>query len=163
MSGRTLIRPWWEGGPQGEEILYTLQRRGSSTRVKPKGAGKRGAPRKTPPGSQGKGSKWDKNGCARCGRSSHWARECTATVDVNGEPPREKPPKKTKGKGKGKGSLNELEEQGDQAAGAEGAEEDDEMELFDESEGEMYVLEEEEEEDDECNGIPFNAINMPDP
>ena len=96
-------------GPEGEETLFMLQRRGGSMRVKPKGAGRKGAPRKPPGGggSQGRGSKWDPTGCARCSRSSHWAKECTATLDVNGEAPREKPdkklPKKKKGKGKGKG------------------------------------------------------------
>ena len=40
-TNRTLVGK----GPQGEEILYMLQRRGSSTRVRPKGAGRKGAPR----------------------------------------------------------------------------------------------------------------------
>ena len=67
-------------GPDGEDTLLVLQRRGSAMRVVPKGRGKgarKGAApwKKTPPSSdKGKGDKWDKNGCARCGRSSHWAK-----------------------------------------------------------------------------------------
>ena len=64
------------------------------------------------PGPNGNAvSKWDRDGCARCGRSSHWAKECTATTTIDGGKPRDKP-KKKKGGGKGRG-LNDLEETGD--------------------------------------------------
>ena len=133
-------------GAQGEETLYMLQRRGSSMRVAPKGAGKRGAPRKIPGGgSQGKGSKWDPKGCARCGRSSHWAREYTATTDVNGEAPKGKPNRPKPKKGKGKGRLNELEEEDGTAGGEEGEGEADALFEESEEEGHMFVLEEEDE------------------
>ena len=68
-------------------------------RVRPKGGGK-GAHKKKLPLQRAPGDKWDPNGYARCGRSSHWAKECDAKLDVNGNPPREKPKGKSKGKGK---------------------------------------------------------------
>ena len=90
-------------GQDGEEVIYMLQKRGNITRIKPKGGGRgsRFRNNRKPPGGGGgkassKGSKWDPRGCARCGRSSHWAKECRATKGVNGNPPRDKP----KGKGK---------------------------------------------------------------
>ena len=81
-------------GAQGEETLFMLQRKGNAFRVAPKGKGKGGGRAGGRAGKAGgaKGeNKWDPNGCARCGRSNHWARECVATKDVNGEPPKEKP------------------------------------------------------------------------
>ena len=83
-------------GPGGEETLFMLQKRGAQFRVRPEGGGKGGragggkagaAPRLDP--TTGKPTKWDPSGCARCGRPSHWAKECRATVDVDGNPPRE--------------------------------------------------------------------------
>ena len=86
-------------GPSGEEMLFMLQKRGSQFRVKPKGGGKGGragggkagaSQRKDP--ITGKPTKWDPSGCARCGRSNHWACECTAKVDIDGNPPKENQP-----------------------------------------------------------------------
>ena len=104
-------------GPQGEDTLFMLQKKGGAFRVTPKGggrsAGKKGAASGGAPGGgggKGETNKWDPNGCARCGRSTHWSKECVATTDVNGNPPKEKPkgPKKKKGKARGKGTLAEL-------------------------------------------------------
>ena len=127
-------------GPGGEETLFMLQKRGTQFRVKPKGGGRGGKAGGGRPGATsrvdpttGKPTKWDPSGCARCGRSSHWARECKATVDIDGNPPKEKPAesrKKKKGSGKG-GRLNDLEETGEsgQVEGGDVAEalEDEEL------------------------------------
>ena len=115
--------PWTHTGqtfvgtdPNGEEALFSLQRRGNSYRVAPKGKskgkGKFGAQRKPPVKDKepGGSSKWDPNGCKRCGRPDHWAGECYATKCIDGGKPREKPQKKRKGKGKGKGELNDMGE-----------------------------------------------------
>ena len=88
-------------GANGEDVLFTLQRRGTAIRIAPKGA--KGGKRGTKGTKGGKGEKdnilpttgkgiteWDPNGCARCGRSTHWAKQCTATKDVLGNPPPEK-------------------------------------------------------------------------
>ena len=83
-TGQTLVGK----DDKGEEVLYSLQRRGNSTRVVPKGKGRgKGKFQTKPPQAAGeKSSKWVKGGCARCGRGSHWARECTAVTDVDGTP-----------------------------------------------------------------------------
>ena len=82
-TGQTLVGK--DG--KGEEVLFSLQRRGNSTRVVPKGKSKgKGKTSTEAPRPTGKSSKWVKGGCARCGRGSHWARECTATTDVDGTP-----------------------------------------------------------------------------
>ena len=79
-------------------------------------------------------------GCARCGRPSHWAKECTALKDVDGNTPRKKPPKR---KGSGKG----IDDLGDEAADAakEGEEEEGENMMLDEECSDdddfMFVLE----------------------
>ena len=80
-------------GPDGEDTIFVLQRRGSQTRLRPKGkaagkgaykgagghgGGSPGAPSGSP---GGKGSKWVKGGCARCGRGTHWAKECRANKE----------------------------------------------------------------------------------
>ena len=49
----------------------------------------------------GKVSLWDPKGCARCGRSNHWARDCKAQKIWGGGFPKEKPKKKTKGGARG--------------------------------------------------------------
>ena len=92
-------------GANGEEALFALQRRGDALRVAPKG-GKKGGGKGNRKGDSrdapatGKGvTEWDPDGCARCGRSTHWARECKATKDVLGNEPRNKPPKKAGRKG----------------------------------------------------------------
>ena len=131
-------------------------------RVAPKGGkarGRKGAPLERAEAGGGKGSKWDPNGCARCGRSSHWAKECTAPKDVNGETPREKPEKKPKVKGRGKG-LHDLEEEDEGTGKGQAEEEEENMALWaDSDEDDMYVLEDEE----EPNNIPYSAVFVPDP
>ena len=88
-------------GPDGEETLFVLQRRGTMTRLRPKGNGKGskagGRPGGGPAQAQ-KSSKWVKGGCARCGRGNHWTKECNAVKDIDGNPPREKP-KERQGEG----------------------------------------------------------------
>ena len=121
-------------GPKGEDTLFLLQKRGSATRVVPKGGGRGAKGNKAPTGGKGDvTSKWDPSGCARCGRSSHWAKECTALKDVDGNPPREKPPPKKKlpKGGKGRRTAYDLEDNTGEEEGAEGAggEEDGEAEL----------------------------------
>ena len=88
-------------GKDGSDVLFMLQKRGNATRIVParmaggsrKGGGKNGRKGDTNGGANGTQSKWDRNGCARCGRSSHWAKECTATTTVDGGVPLEKPDK----------------------------------------------------------------------
>ena len=119
-TGQTLVGK----GPQGEEQLFLLQRRGGALRVAPKGGkgakrikGRKGGKGDREHGGPGSDNKWDPNGCARCGRSSHWAKECTAVKDVNGEECKPKP-KKKKGSSKG-GRLHEREDEEDKADAGE--------------------------------------------
>ena len=91
-TGQTLVGT----NAQGEEALFSLQKKGSSFRVTPKGKskgkGKHGPPQKQQRSPEKSGdSKWDPAGCKRCGRSDHWAGECYATKCVDGGKPREKP------------------------------------------------------------------------
>ena len=80
-------------GPDGEETIFSLRRRGGAMRLVPKGKGKGGSSQRDK--SQKKGE-WDPKGCTLCGRSSHWAKECTAKTDVYGNTPKERPTKSRK-------------------------------------------------------------------
>ena len=143
-TGQTLVGK----GPQGEDQLFLLQRRGNALRVAPKGGKKGGIGGKKGGGANERGgldsgNKWDPNGCARCGRSSHWTKKCTAVKDVNGEKPRGKP-KKPKGGRKGC-RLNDLEET-DEGAQEEPEESGDAQELmaddYEEELGQLFMFEE---------------------
>ena len=107
-----------------------------------------------PSGSPGgKSSKWVKNGCARCGRGNHWARECKAKLDVDGNPPREKPPPRAKGGGKG---LQSLDDEGNDHNDADEAREEqgDTHALDSDGDGEigdMFMLQEDSDEDEDVH------------
>ena len=94
-------------GSNGEDMVFTLQRRGNNFRIapRPKGQGKgsqaKGDSNLSNNSDSGKASKWDPRGCARCGRGSHWAKECRALLDVNGEKCKEKLDKPRKPGNKG--------------------------------------------------------------
>ena len=86
----------------------------------------------------GKGiTEWDPNGCARCGRSTHWARDCKAKTDVLGGVPKNKPDKS--GKKNQRKKLNNLEE------------DEEKNEPNDEGDDEQYLAEFSDE--DECDQL----------
>ena len=143
-------------GQSGEDVIFVLQRKGNMTRISQKGRGrgrpgggappwKRSAPIKDEgaPGSP----TWDKNGCARCGRGGHWAKECHAKTDIFGNPPKEKPPAR-KTKGRGKGALADLTDEQAEGTAEDANGEVDPNDMCEESDGEigqMFML-----EDDAC-------------
>ena len=127
----------------------------------PKGSGKGGKkggsapPPNTPQYKVNGEIAWDPNGCARCGRSTHWARDCKATKDVLGGAPKEKPVKKGQRKGTRKGRLADLEDmdENDQNNNNEGDDDGDASLLDDDySDGEvgtMFMFETMDDENDD--------------